>query len=90
MVVRGGGKGAGFGAVAGEGCEGAAVIGPDGDCACVTSAAARPSAANPVSTVSLKKQMAFMFDPEFAKLPIYKFPQSEERVPSVRCRRLMI
>src|SRR6266852_6060170 len=65
MVVRGAGSGAEFdpfAAVAGAGCDGAAVIGPEGACACATSAARRPSAAEPVSTVSLKKQVAFMFD----------------------------
>src|SRR5260370_15984089 len=77
MVVRGAGSGAGFdpfAAVAGAACDGAAVMGPGGACAVVASAASRPSAANPVSTVSLKKQMALMFNPEFLKSAIHVFP----------------
>ena len=31
-----------------------------------------------------------MFDPESAQLPIYEFPWSEERVPSLRCMKLKI
>src|ERR1700687_2101060 len=93
MVVRGAGSGAGFGAfapVAGAGCEGAAAIGPDGACACASAAASRPIAANPVNTVRLKTQTAFMFGSEFVNLSLYQFPPREERVPSVRCRRLPI
>ncbi len=66
MVVRGAASGAGldpFAAVAGAGCDGAAVIGPDGACECVTLAASTMNAAKPVNLVSLKKQVAFMFDP---------------------------
>src|SRR6266849_2149151 len=63
MVVRGAGSGAGFdpfAPVAGTVCDGAAVIGPDGACACATSAPNRPSAAIPVTTLSLDKWVAFM------------------------------
>jgi len=67
MVVRGAGAGFDPFAATGTGCDGAAVIGPDGACAGVASAPRRPSAANPVSTVVLKKQMAFIFDPLFRK-----------------------
>src|SRR5260370_28984977 len=77
IVVRAGGKGAGFdpfAAVAGAVCDGAAVIGPAVACAGVTSAARRPSAANPLSTVSLKTHMAFMFDPLFRKTTLLWIP----------------
>src|SRR5260370_21630924 len=77
IVVRGGGKGAGFdpfAAVAGAVCDGAAVIGPDGACAGVTSAARRPSAPNPVRTVSLNKKMSFVFDSLFRQTTLLWIP----------------
>jgi len=55
MVVRGGGAGAEFTVLAGAGCDGIAVIGPEGDCAHATSALGSPITAIHVSTVSFKK-----------------------------------
>jgi hypothetical protein len=94
MVVRGGGSGAGFdlfAAVVGGACDGAAVIGPEGACACVSSAANRLSAANPVNFVSLKTEMAFMFDPYFEKtalswIPSKKGKSSLDRMPDILVR----
>lgn len=91
MVERGAGAGFGaFVAVAGAGCDGAAVIGPDGACACIASVARRLNAANPASAVRLKKWMAFMFVPEFAKLSLFEFPQKEKRVPFFKWWRFLI
>jgi hypothetical protein len=91
MVVRGVGVGAVFETFAtGAGRAGAAVMGPDGACARATSAASRPSAANPVNAASLIKQMAFMFDPEFARLSLYGFPKREQRVPFLGRRKILI
>ena len=83
IVVRGAGSGAGFApfAVGGALCDGAAVIGPDGACASVSSAASSPSAANPLSTVSLKKQPVFIFDPNFIKLPFMYSPHERKEFP---------
>src|SRR5260370_33945899 len=85
IVVRGGGKGAGFdpfAAVAGAVCDGAAVIGPGGACPGVTSPARRPNAPNPVRTVSLKKQMAFTLDPLFGQTTLlWCHPKSGKSSP---------
>src|SRR5207248_11536568 len=55
IVVRGADSGAGFAVGVGPGCVGAAVIGPDGDCALDTSPAKSPSVAIVVNLVSLNK-----------------------------------
>ena len=81
--MRAVGAATGLGAAAGTalGCAGAAVIGPDGACASVTSAFIRPSAANPVKAVSLKEWNAFMFNPEFARVSFMNSPETREEFP---------
>ncbi len=56
MVVRGGGaEFVAFARPAGAGCDGAAVIGPDGDCAEAPPALRSPTTTMPVRTVNLKE-----------------------------------
>ncbi len=81
--MRGVGAATGLGAIPGTaaGCAGAAVIGPDGACASVTSALSWPSAAIPVKAANLKKWKAFIFDPKSARVSSYEFPRNNGRVP---------
>src|SRR6266481_6647813 len=82
MVVRGGGaEFVAFARPAGAGCDGAAVIGPDGDCAEAPPALRSPTTTMPVRTVNLKKQYAFISDLEFPAFLFYSFLSSKKRVP---------
>jgi hypothetical protein len=86
MVVRGAGaEFRAFARPAGAACDAAGVIGPDGDCAEAAPAERSPTTTMPVRRVNLKKQKAFISDPEFPAFLFYSILRSKKRVPVLRC-----